>query len=247
MQLTTSGEAHTPVLSPDGSQVAYAARECPEGRACVWSIVVRETATGVERPIIGDLSEASIRRWSPNGLWLLYETVSPGGTYTIPRIGGSATRLGLGPADFLPGGDTALVAAGWRADKTLWLRLFALPSSQASDSIPIEVPRSALGLNSLSVAPNGRWFALAWSDVTDAGMISLHNRLGKLVDSLPMNSPQSLRWVGSSKSLLLPMNPRSGSICRRCFGQGRSGPGNRAAWPGRHPRHRPGNGVVAAV
>ena len=211
VQLTTSGEAHTPVLSPDGSQVAYAARECPEGGACVWSIVVRETASGVERPIIGDLVEAGIRRWSPNGLWLLYQTLSPGGTYTVPRIGGSATRLGFGPADFLPSGDTALVAAGWRAEKTLWLRLFALPSSQPSDSIAIEVPRRALALTSLSVAPNGRWLALAWVDVAGAGMISLHHRSGKLADSLPMNSPQSLRWVGTSRSVLLPMNPRSGS------------------------------------
>jgi serine/threonine protein kinase len=211
IQLTTSGEAHTPVLSPDGSQVAYAARECPDDKGCVWSIVVRETATGVERPIIGDLSEASIRRWSPNGLWLLYETVSPGGTYTVPRIGGSATRLGLGPADFLPSGDMVLVAAGWRADKTMWLRRFALPSSQPSDSIAIEVPRRALGLNSLSVAPNGRWFALAWGDFAGAGMISVHDPSGKLVDSIPMNWPHSLRWVGSSSSgLLLPMIPRTG-------------------------------------
>jgi len=212
VQLTTSGNALTPVLSPDGSQVAYASRECSEERACVWSIVVRETATGVERPIIGDLTEASIRRWSPNGLWLLYETISPGGTFAIPRIGGSATRLGFGPADFLPGGDTAVVAAGWRADKTLWLRRFALPSSQPSDSIAIEVPRRALALNSLSVAPNGRWFALAWGDaISHAGMISLHNRSGKLADSLPIDSPQSLRWVGSSMGVLLPMSPRFGS------------------------------------
>jgi hypothetical protein len=212
LQLTTSGEAHTPVLSPDGTQVAYAARDCPQDKACVWSIVVRETATGAERPIIGDLSEASLRRWSPNGLWLLYQTLSPGGTYSIPRIGGSATRLGLGPADFLPSGDTALVAAGWRAEKTMWLRRFALPSSQPSDSIAIEVPRRALGLTSLSVAPNGRWFALAWGDVAGAGMISLHNPSGKLVDSLPMNGPHSLRWVASSRGLLLPMNPRSGPL-----------------------------------
>jgi serine/threonine protein kinase len=210
VQLTTSGVAHTPVLSPDGSQVAYAARECPEGGACVWSIVVRETATGVERPLIGDLVQPSLRRWSPNGLWLLYETVSPGGTYTIPRIGGSATRLGLGPADFLPSGDTALVAAGWRAEKTMWLRRFALPSSQPSDSIAIEVPRRALALASLSVAPNGRWLALAWFDFAGAGMISVHDRSGKLVDSLPTNWPQSLRWVGSSRGLLLPMIPRTG-------------------------------------
>jgi serine/threonine protein kinase len=210
VQLTTSGEAHTPVLSPDGSQVAYAARDCPDGGACVWSIVVRETTTGVERPIIGNLVEPAIQRWSPNGLWLLYQTLSPGGTYSVPRIGGSATRLGFGPADFLPSGDTALVAAGWRADKTLWLRLFALPSSQPSDSLAVEVPRRALALTSLSVAPNGRWFALAWVDVTGAGMISLHNHSGKLADSLPMDSPQSLRWVGSSKGLLLPMKPREG-------------------------------------
>jgi hypothetical protein len=104
------------------------------------------------------------------------------------------------------------VAAGWRAEKTLWLRLFALPSSQPSDSIAIEVPRRALALTSLSVAPNGRWFALAWVDaVAGAGMISLHHRSGKLADSLPMNRPQSLRWLGSSRGVLLPMNPRSGS------------------------------------
>ena len=210
VQLTTSGEAHTPVLSPDGSQVAYAARECPDDGACVWSIVVRETATGAERPIIGGLSDASIRRWSPNGLWLLYETVSPGGTYTIPRIGGSASRLGFGPADFLASGDTALVAAGWRADKTLWLRQFAIPSSQPSESIAIQVPRGALALNSMSVAPSGRWLALGWVDITGAGMISLHNRTGAMVDSLPMNRPQSLRWVSGSNGVLLQMMPRTG-------------------------------------
>ena len=228
VQLTTSGEARTPVLSPDGSQVAYAARECPEGGACVWSIVVRETATGVERPIMGGLSEASLGRWSPNGLWLLYQTVSPGGTYTIPRIGGSATRLGLGPADFLPSGDTALVAAGWRAEKTMWLRRFALPSSQPSDSIAIEVPHRALALTSLSVAPNGRWLALAWFDFAGAGMISVHDRSGKLADSIPMNWPQSLRWLPSSRGLLLPMiaPPSDGALVKVAVdpASGRLGP-----------------------
>jgi hypothetical protein len=212
IQLTASGQAHTPVLSPDGSQVAYAARECPEGKACIWSVVVRETATGLERPILQGLADVYLNRWSPRGLWLLYSAKSPGGTYVVPRIGGPVSRLGLGPGDFLPAGDTVLVAGGWRAEKTIWMRRFALPSSQPLDSVAIKVPRTALGLRGTSVAPSGRWLALAWYDFTESGMISVHDRSGRLADSIAINSPYPLRWVPDGTALLVPLMPRVGPL-----------------------------------
>ena len=101
IQLTASGQAHTPSCRPTVAKSLCRSR-VPGGKACVWSVIVRETATGLERPILQGLADVYLNRWSPRGLWLLYSAKSPGGTYVVPRIGGPVSRLGLGPVTSSP-------------------------------------------------------------------------------------------------------------------------------------------------
>jgi Tol biopolymer transport system component len=220
VQLTSTGKASSPLLSPDGSQVAYTIADCDETHTCKYRIVLRDIATGAERPLVENLGLAYLEQWSPDGVRLLYYTWgrgNAGGTYAISRLGGTPTHLGLGAGAFLNGGDTAVVAAQLGASSTVYLRRFALPASQPFDSIPVTKPVNLTTLTGLSISPDGRWMALAWYGSGGAGLLTLHSGSGALSSSAkaPPGFLQ-LCWSPDSRALLLPaaVQGREGSILK---------------------------------
>ena len=73
------------------------------------------------------------------------------------------------------------------------MRRFALPSISHWTALRLRCAYSS-GSQGTSVAPSGRWLALAWYDFTESGMISVHDRSGRLADS--MRSTPRIRCVG---------------------------------------------------
>ena len=214
-QFTTTGGASFPIISPDGSQIAYGSRDCPEESACRYSVVIRETANGAEQPLLTDLDEARPASWSPTGRWLLANVSGKGiprGLHAIRRIGGAPVWLrSFGAGDFTPTGDTAVVVVGPVFAGSRFLRLFALPSDQPVDSIRLDPP-PGLFLILPRLSPNGRLIATLWLP-TSAGRtipwLAVWNRAGKLVDSLDLDvalddySGTALRWSGDGRRVML--------------------------------------------
>jgi serine/threonine-protein kinase len=203
VQLTTSGQAFAPIISPDGQQVGYTLRQCGDDGSCKSDVVVREIATGVERPIVDDLPFAAPLQWSPSGLWMVISAEDEKGnqgTFSVSRLGGPLTFLGLGTAAYLPNGDTVLVASAYHVSKRMYLRRVPV-SGQPTDSVAIVPPQGAQGLQSVSVSPSNRWIAVAWRTPAPQGVLTLYDRAGKIADTVSVPQNAFHRWAPRSDAM----------------------------------------------
>ncbi len=218
VRVTSTGHAYNPIVSPDGRQVAYLDRQCPDTGACRTRIVVQDVATGAQRAIADSVSEVFLERWSPSGSWLRLfsnSAVKPFGEYVVSSLGGPMTYLGTGSADFLPTGDSILVTPDFEIGKAKasTFRLIALPADQPLDSIVIAPPPGAIFLMSFAIAPNGRTLAIVWKRAHGDLVLAIYDRAGALRDTALVPAPSlNLSWSPASDALFLPVDSRGNGL-----------------------------------
>ena len=124
-QITFSGTAYDPAISPDGSMVAYFAKES-EG---VGSVLLQDLSGGQPLKLLSQITTRSplhsFIKWSPDGTMLAVNTEVEGkqGIYLIPRLGGQprviVNRTNSLFHDWSPDGD--LLAVTYEGAKNLVL------------------------------------------------------------------------------------------------------------------------------
>ena len=234
VQLTTSGHAFSPTISPDGSQVAYGDYDCAAGTGCPQHLELRETATSSSRILVDSLSFIFPFQWSADGLWLLYSGSGrgmPGGVYVISRLGGTPTYVSDGVANFVGARDT-IFASPMIPDATrgpVYLRILLPPWRAPSDSIRVERPGAQATLAAIRAQPRGRWLALGWfTDVYANGFVTITDRAGRTVDSVSVAFPNLVRWTADQRAILVPVRGddgrrNSGGRMRRIMIDGSTG------------------------
>jgi Tol biopolymer transport system component/DNA-binding winged helix-turn-helix (wHTH) protein len=154
VQVTTStGLAFCPTLSPDGTQIAYAT---DYGKG--FEIFVRQVAPGgKEIQITSDGGQNIQPAWSPNGSLLAYASLSNGGVWVVPALGGTARKLadlGSHPAwsgdgqwiAFQSGGidDISADSSGILPPSTIWI-----VRPDGTGARPVTLPGRPLGAHGL--------------------------------------------------------------------------------------------------
>jgi hypothetical protein len=185
LQLTFSGNATEPTLSPDGQRIAYATRTCDAAGLCTYDLVVQD---------IGGAGTATLARgfgalWNPqftrDGRWLVvHASFGAGrwGLFSVPALGGAPRYLGCCSGTMIPGSDTALIVPnGGGSDSLLWLRSVTVGDGVVRDSVSIRWP-GALGAYP-AVFPDGRQLLLAVADRAGP-VLAIVDRQGRLLDSL---------------------------------------------------------------
>ncbi|MGH7593494.1 MAG: hypothetical protein ACRELE_06550 [Gemmatimonadales bacterium] len=209
VRVTSTGHAHNPIISPDGRQVAYLDRECPDTGACRTRIVVQDVATGAQRTIADSVSGVLLERWSPSGSWLRllsFSSWKPFGEYVVPSFGGPMTYVTAGAFDFFPTGDTMLVASTFdvRKGQATPLRRIALPANQPLDSVTIAPPRGAVSLAYFVIAPNGRTLAVVWQRAHQEMVLTIYDRAGAVRDTASIPPAyEGFSWSPASDALFL--------------------------------------------
>ena len=204
-QLTYTGNADVPALSPDGSRVAYVARECAATGVCTSTIMISDTSGSASLPVVRGRGLIDDLEWTSDDRMLLFSELT-GGTshsFAVSTLGGQPRALGNGYACQLDGVDTALVLDRFDpgSDSVSWLRLVTLADGVTRDSIPLPVR----GLDETCLgSPDGR--RLATVSLSDS-LWTLHllDREGRQLDSLSHGSWQyfTIRWTPSGDALLV--------------------------------------------
>ena len=159
-QLTFSGNAFAPAISPDGVQLAYVVKSC--AITCSSAIEIQDLGGGASRRIVEGATTLYRISWSPDRRFLVFHGTIAGrfGAYIVPTLGGTPRLVVAGPsgaATFLPGGNSLLVTPPLGGDSIAWLRVTTL-DGVLRDSIPVERP--GLGLLMASMVTGGRWIVV---------------------------------------------------------------------------------------
>ena len=212
MQLTTSGRARTPVLSPDGKSVVYTERTCPaDSLPCKQYLVIQDVGTGARQPVSDTVDLIRATRWSATGAWILVHVANTGAIeypqkYVMSHLGGPRVPMGY-IATFTPTGDTVVSVHDvvLHGARTVTAHSFAAPWTQATDSVVLTTPERAVLLNEFAISPDRRWLAAAWALAgQQSSVLTIHDQRGRIVATRATKSGAPLgAWYGSA--LVRPM------------------------------------------
>lgn len=207
--VTSTGEVHSAVVSPDGKWTAYASDEKGE-----HGIFVRQLATGSEALVVhGTDEEVNGITFSPDGNYLYYNLQTPGTglstLYVVPSLGGSPRKLIVdvdSPVSFSPDGKSFVFVRN--APKTSSL---IIAGADGSGERPLVVLSAPAAFNHLGVAwsPDGKRIAAMRNsngdfqtyelETVDAGT-GAETRLGKR----EWGSPYRMAWLPDGSALVFP-------------------------------------------
>jgi hypothetical protein len=156
-QLTTDGNARRPALSPDGTRLAYVARDCDERERCTERLVVRDIDNAGSITVLKAV-RIDPPSWVANGRFLIAgrtETGDRSSDVVVSALGGAARPLPGSGSGVIGATDTVLVGPGdvLASDDVAWLRVVTASDGIVRDSIPI---RPLTGSLYVRPAPDGR-------------------------------------------------------------------------------------------
>jgi len=199
-QVTYSGAAGAPAVSPDGQFVAYLDTRCPLPPRTGGCVSLDVVEVGSARPveILTGAVRLSSPRWTHDGAALVVSGVldaTHAGLYVVPRLGGTPRRLADAPLAFDTHAAGDSVALVQRDDSGAVLRVLALGSG-AFVGAPI---RLAIEPADLSWSPDGRLLAAA----TLQDPVVLRRDDGTMLSqSTGVHARRAVRWSTDGKHLL---------------------------------------------
>ena len=202
-QLTTDGNARSAALSPDGTRLAYVARDCDAQEHCTERLVVRDTGGAGSITALSGSAVGGVQ-WATGGRYLaasVTEASGRRGVFAVPALGGTPRFLGccfgavVGETDTILLGPFLLGAA----DSVVWLRFLTVSDGLVRDSVAVRRP----GLLHVGLpAPAGGRIAVA-SLTIPTWTIRLMDRTGRVTDSLPATTAgPDLSWTPRADALL---------------------------------------------
>jgi hypothetical protein len=211
-QLTTDGNARSPALSPDGTRLAYVARDCDERERCTERLVVRDIGNaGAITVLKGARIEAPA--WAADGRFLIAKTLGGlSNVVVVPALGGTPRVLPGYGVGVIGTTDTMIVSGVYvpGRDSLVWLQVVTASDALIRDSIVIRQPM----LYQIAYpAPRGGRIALV-GNAAPGTALRLLDRAGRVTDSLPTFAYRTLRsvqWTPQADALVLQVELREGN------------------------------------
>jgi serine/threonine protein kinase len=208
VQLTVTGNAIFPSMSPDGSRLAFGEKECDAEGYCTYRIVIQDVDGTGRLVITGNIATLLSTEWTRDGRDLLFlGSYGPAwGMFAISTLGGTPRFLGCCRGVPLSG-DTVLVFRGLTRGDTLgWVMLASARGGQPRDSILIRQP--GLRFNVIGTSYRDRLLVLIRGPTQGPRELRLINYKGDILDRSTAgfdvgNRNISARWMAKRGELLV--------------------------------------------
>jgi serine/threonine protein kinase len=210
-QVTFSGNAELPALSPDGRQLAYAVKHCGPLRDCSYSVVIQDLGSAERRSLADGYGNVYNLIWSRDQRFLILTGTRTGTSsdFLLSILGAREQVLGCCRSEFLATSDTVIQSPPKNqlpSDTGIVGRWFYLLTADGRkvDSIPSHLA----GGNAIwpLPAPDGRRL-LIWSySGEDYQRYYLATRAGMITDSIPfLRGSHGLRmqWTAAGDGVLM--------------------------------------------
>jgi Tol biopolymer transport system component len=195
-QLTFSGIASQPAISPDGRRIAYVAGACtPADIDCAVSLEVLEIGGTKAQVLVPDALALDYPRWSHDGETIVVRaTLERGrsGIFAIPRLNATPRLLyeGFGAYDTHPSADSVVVISIANDSMST--------ISMADGAVASTVPVTLNAVSDLAWSPSGDQIA-----VSDATGLHVLDRTGTEVGGVRIASRRPwLRWSTAGDALI---------------------------------------------
>jgi len=223
-QMTFTGKAALPAITPSGDVIAYVESDCEQqgydalakarnadaSVPCVQSLMVQDTGSSTAVRVMTRVPSIRAIRWLANATSLVVDATLDSlrsGIFLVPRLGGATRRVAeRGPFDVHGTGDTILVLPLASANAT-HAQIIVAATGAVADSMSVP-PRDFVGI---AWSPDGQRIALI-----DESIILLIARVGTVLDSLPLRMRRTIHWApdGSALFAFLPAPARDDEFVR---------------------------------
>jgi len=203
VQLTFTGNAIAPSLSPDGTRLAFAEKVCGQAGSCTYQVVIQDTDGSNRLRIAHNIGYIWETRWVSAGLLQFGGSYPPlrHGAFAVSTLGGEPRYLGCCAFDLVSGDTAFLGNRRVPGVDSAWALRITVHDGQTLDSIPV---RAAMALT----IPD-RFIVLVQKTLESAPELRLTSFRGEVVDSItpPFWSVERTvyphRWVPSRQKLVV--------------------------------------------
>jgi hypothetical protein len=140
VQLTLTGNAIAPSLSPDGTRLAFAEKQCDQAGYCTYQLVIQDV-DGTGRLVLArNIGYIYETQWISDGRFLEFAGSYPPlrhGAFAVSTLGGEPRYLGCCTFDLLSGDTAFLSVGGLPGVDRAWVRRITLRDGQTLDSVPV--------------------------------------------------------------------------------------------------------------
>jgi hypothetical protein len=208
VQLTLTGNAIAPSLSPDGMRLAFAEKQCDAAGSCTYQLVIQDLDGTGRLVLTRDIGYIYKTQWTGDGRFVAFGGSHPPlrhGSFAVSTLGGATRFLGPGAFDLIAGDTSLLHNASGPPRDWPWVRRITVHDGQLVDSIPLG-DTSAVYVVGLTV-PDRLLVQQGARSGPDARLL-LNDFRGRVVDRLaptfaPLGRQYRPRWVPSKHRLLI--------------------------------------------
>ena len=154
VQLTFTGNAIAPSLSPDGTRLAFAEKQCDQAGYCTYQLIIQKTDGTGRFVLVRNIGYIYKTQWLPNGRFLEFSGSYPPlrhGSFAVSTLGGEPQYLGCCTFHLLSG-DTAFLGVGSEPGSDRgWVRRITAHDGRTLDSIPIHDEGAAYHITALTI------------------------------------------------------------------------------------------------
>jgi serine/threonine protein kinase len=209
VQLTVTGNAVSPSLSPEGTRVAFGEKQCDGAGYCTYQVVIQNTDGSNRLILTRNIGYIYKTRWTSDGRFVEFAGSHPPlrhGTFAVSTLGGETRFLGCCMFDLLAGDTSTLHAGPLEGAYGSWVRRITVHDGHVFDSIPVRESRATYYAVGLTIPD--RLIVAVGKTSENAPELRLIDFRGHVIDRItpPFGSlgrHYAPRWVPSRRKLVI--------------------------------------------